>query len=646
MFVRSRAAVVAALALSASLLLLKTSIAHAAGEDSAVGTKAAEVASPAEVRLKADVSFLAADAQEGRAPGTKGIEASAGYIAGEFKGLGLKPVPGADGYFQPFSIGGNPKLGKFQELAFSGPDGKSISATGDDFAPLAIGVSGNLDGTPVVFAGYGITAKGAKNNAEYDDYAGVDVKGKVVLILRREPRQEKGDSAFGGAQPSDFATFRHKATNAFQHGAAAVLLVNDTKSAGEKDRLLGLTMAGPEVNSAFPVVMITRALADRLLAGAGQPTLADLEKDIDSDLKPRTAELKGWTAKAKIDIERTTIETRNVVAMIKGSGPLAEETVVIGGHYDHLGHGGLVSGSLAFLSRDIHNGADDNASGTAMVLEMARRLSRRSDPLPRRVVFIAFSGEEKGLLGSQYYVQHPLIPLDKTVMMINFDMVGRLNDQKELTMIGTGTVPGMEELVKALGAASGMKVKTIAGLTDGFGGSDHQSFYSKDIPVLFAFTGVHKDYHRPSDDSNLINYAGMARIADYCELLMLEVIRRPQRPAFTKIPPPARRTAQNGAADPARTGFSVYLGTMPDYAESDSGKGIKLAGVREGSPAEKGGLKSGDTIVKFGGKPVSTIQDYMENLSRSKPGDEVELVVVRGGKETTLKVTLGKRPSE
>src|SRR5262249_10176277 len=191
---------------------------------------------------------------------------------------------------------------------------------------------------------------------------------------------------------------------------------------------------------------------------------------------------------------------KKCVGVREGAGPLAEETIVVGAHYAHLGHGG--SGSLAFLSRDIHNGADDNASGTAMVLEMARRLARRPDPPPRRVVFIAFSGEERGLLGSRHYVEHPLFPLDRTVMMVNFDMAGRRNDRKELTMIGTGTVPGMDELVTALGKSSGLKVRTIEGLTDGFGGSDHQSFYDKNVPVLFAFTGVHSDYHRPSDDSD------------------------------------------------------------------------------------------------------------------------------------------------
>jgi hypothetical protein len=294
-----------------------------------------------------------------------------------------------------------------------------------------------------------------------------------------------------------------------------------------------------------------------------------------------------------------------------------------------------MSGSLAFLSSDIHNGADDNASGTSMVMEMARRLASRRDPLPRRVVFIAFSGEERGLLGSLYYVDHPLFPLARTVMMVNFDMVGRLNAKKELTMIGTGSTPGIDSLVDALGKGSGLSVKRIAGLTDGFGGSDHQSFYAKNIPVLFAFTGVHSDYHRPSDDSDRINYAGMARIADYLELIMLDVVRRPERPAFTRLSAPARGMRQASAPG----GSGVSLGVMPDYAD-ESNNGLKISDVRDGGPAAKAGLKGGDAIVRLGGKPISTIYDYMEGMKHYKPGDKLEVVVRRNGKEVKLQVDL------
>lgn len=594
----------------------------------------AEELSVAGMRLKADVAYLADDAREGRAPGTAGIEAAADYIAAAFKDAGLKPAPGAHGFFQPFQISGTPRLGQPQALKLQGPEDRAIPGeVNTDFSPLAIGDAGKIDHAPIAFAGYGITAHDEHLKLDYDDYADFNAKGKVVLILRREPQQEKEDSPFAGTRTTSYATFLHKVSNAFQHGAAAVLIVNDASAVkgDKKDELLPFSAAGSNRISNLPVLMVTRAWANRLLKAAGQPSLDELESQIDADLKPCTRTLEGWTADGTVTIDRSPIETKNVVGVLEGSGPLADETIVVGAHYDHLGRGG--SGSLAFFSSAIHNGADDNASGTAMVMEMARRLARRADPLPRRVVFIAFSGEERGLLGSAHYVNHPLYRLDRTVMMVNFDMVGRLNDKNELTIYGTGTSPGIEELVDALCKTEGFVIKKIA---DGNGPSDHASFYRKDIPVVFVFTGTHSDYHKPSDDTDTINFPGMSRIADLGELLLLDIVRRPQRPSFTRV--------KGSGGDTARVALSVYLGTIPDY--DDAQKGVKLSGVREGSPAEKGGLKGGDVIVSLGGKPIGTINDYMEVLSRYKPGDAADVVVKRDGKDVSLKVTFGSRPGD
>ena len=593
----------------------------------------------AETRLKADVSFLAADAREGRAPGTNGIEDAARYIAETFKQYGLKPAPGADGYFQRFHVTGIPRLGEPSELTIFRSDDRILKAElKTEFSPLAIGTSGSQEQIPIAFAGYGITAKDSALRLDYDDYAGVDVRGKAVLIIRREPQQDREDSPFAGTKTSDYATFRHKASNAFQHGAAMVLLVNDLAGLhGDEDRLLSLLLAGRSTLTKLPFAMLSRKFADKILAAAGEPDLAELEKQIDADLKPRSRVLRGVSLSAKVTINRPSVETENVVGVLEGVGPLAEETIIIGGHYDHLGRGGSDSGSLSSTSTDIHNGADDNASGTAMVLEMARRLGSRPDRLPRRVVFMAFSGEERGLLGSQYYADHPLYPLASTVMMVNFDMVGRLNGRSELTMIGTGTSPGIDALVDVLGKSAGLTIKKVSGMTDGFGGSDHQSFYGKNIPVLFAFTGMHPDYHRPSDDSDRINYTGMGRIADYVELIVLDLVRRPERPAFARLASPSRTTRQSASAS---AGMSVTMGVMPDYAD-EAKAGMKITGVRDGGPAAKAGLKGGDTIVRLGGKPISTIYDYMESLKRFKPGDKTDVVVVRDGTEIKIQVVLG-----
>ena len=374
--------------------------------------------SAAELRMRQDVSYLAADAREGRGPGTAGIDDAAEYIANEFKRIGLKPAPNAHGYFQKFTITNEPSLEPGSKLIVKRQSGSNLVFDDKtDFSPLALGDSGKLAGKEIVFAGYGITAKDASLKLDYDDYAGLDVKGKVVLILRREPQLNDEKSAFAGKSNTAYAEFRHKATNAFQHGAAAVLLVNNLAGSEGKDPLMPFRAAGMGRNSTIPFVQISRVKGDEILKSANAPTLEQLEKEIDADGKPHSRLLKEVSSDMEINIARKGVAVKNVVGVLEGSGPMADETIVIGGHYDHLGFGG--EGSLAFGSKEIHNGADDNASGTTMVMEMARRLSSQRDPLPRRVVFILFSAEERGLLGSQHYVDNPLFPIDKTIAMVN-----------------------------------------------------------------------------------------------------------------------------------------------------------------------------------------------------------------------------------
>ncbi|MEO6808183.1 MAG: M20/M25/M40 family metallo-hydrolase [Isosphaeraceae bacterium] len=588
---------------------------------------------PAESRLRADVTFLADDAQEGRGPGTKGIETSAAYIADEFARVGLKTAKGADGYFQPFTIPGDHALTDSAALTISrkGADKDLKLSPKTGFSSLS-SLGATVKDSPLVFAGYGITAKDEKLKLDYDDYKGLDVKGKAVLILRNEPQLDDADSPFAGKELTQYAALRSKAVNADEHGAVLALVVNSKAGLrGEDDALAPNGYAG---RLPLPIVMISRETADKILAGADQPTLKELETRIDADLKPESRALEGVSVAAEVALERTPIPVKNVIGVLEGAGPFSNETIVIGAHYDHLGRGG--QGSLAPNSQEIHNGADDNASGTAMVMELARRLAVKAiDPLPRRIVFIAFSGEERGLLGSAHYVKEPLYPLNDTVAMINFDMVGRLNDKEELTIFGGASSPGLDALVEALGSSQGLAIKKVVGTGGEFFASDHASFYKKDIPVVFAFTGNHAQYHKPADDTELINFAGMAKIADVSELLVLDLARRPARPAFVKLGPGESRSV--GAV---RNGSGSYLGTRPAYGENDT-PGVTLDGVSEGSPAEKAGLKGGDTIIRFGGKDVKDIEDFMIGLNAHKPGDEVEVVVRRDGKDVPLKATLG-----
>jgi hypothetical protein len=376
----------------------------------------------------------------------------------------------------------------------------------------------------------------------------------------------------------------------------------------------------------LPVFFVARSAIDEVLKLAIKKDLATLEAEIDSDLVPRSVELKPWHVRGEAKIIEKQAEVKNVVAILEGEGPLADETIVVGAHYDHLGMGG--AGSLAPWTTDIHNGADDNASGTATLLETARRLAASGKKPQRRIVFIAFTGEEKGLLGSAHYARQPRFPLENTVAMFNLDMVGRLNENK-LQVFGTGTAKEFDPLVEKLCKEYGF---TLAKHPGGFGPSDHSTFYARKIPVLHLFTGNHSDYHRPSDDAPKINVEGMRRVAD----MLVEIVQTTDaaegRPSYVEI----KRVEQIGG-DSDRP----YFGSIPDYGGTV--EGLTLAGVVEGGPAEKGGLKGGDVIVKFGESKISGIEDFDSALRKYKPGDKVKVVVQREGKPVELEVTLSRR---
>ena len=341
----------------------------------------------------------------------------------------------------------------------------------------------------------------------------------------------------------------------------------------------------------------------------------------------------------------------NVIGRLEGRDKrLRNEAIVIGAHYDHLGHGGKGSGSLMPDSTEIHHGADDNASGTAAVIELARQFTREKSN-KRTIIFVAFSGEEEGLFGSKYFVNNPVFPLENIVAMINLDMVGRLHDNK-LTIGGIGTASEWKNLVEKkntgestvtpLALSSNMRLKPAAspaynfvlGLSeDGFGPSDHSSFYTKKIPVLFIFTGTHLDYHKPSDTADKINYTGEANIISYVAAITRAIDQNQTRPTYTV----AKVTAPTGG----RSGFNVTLGTIPSY--TDSTDGMVIDGVRDDSPASRAGLKANDKIIKLAGKDVNNVQDYTDILGTLKAGEEYEIVVRRGTETLKFKITPAKR---
>jgi len=645
-----------------------------------------EDSSASEARLFGALKYLASDELNGRGVGTPELDQAADYIATEFSNAGLRTDLFDGGAFQSFEITVKAELGPAanNHLTFVGPGVENADAAqrvelklAEDFNTLAVGGSGLVD-APVVFVGYGITAP----DAEYDDYTGVDVEGKAVLIIRKEPQQDNPHSAFDGTAASRHAHFATKISNAYSHGAAAVILVNDQfgitqaaetsrkqwnesvdelvklrsefqaktdpsteeetakhresvsklvsqihsldeKLQGNHDELVSLDGAGTDgSHRKLPVFFASRVLVDRVLTASLGKDLAALESAIDEGPTPRTQELKGWKVDCESNVAYQKASVKNVAGVLDGEGPLADETIIVGAHYDHLGDGG--PGSLAPWTKAIHNGADDNASGTAALIEVARRLAGQGDKPRRRIVFIAFSGEERGLLGSSHYVNNPPIPLAKTVAMVNMDMVGRLNDNK-LIISGTGTAKSFDALIDETNKRYEFEIKKDAG---GFGPSDHATFYGKQIPVFHFFTGTHNDYHRPSDDYDKINVPGMQRVTAMVTDVVDQLASAETRPEYVEVKQKKREVS----------GDRPYLGTIPDFGRDV--EGYALMGATKDSPADRAGIKAGDVIVKFGDSRIAGLEDIDGALRKFKAGDKVPVIILRDGKEQEVTVTL------
>lgn len=558
------------------------------------------------------VEFLASDALGGRGVGTPGIEQAAEYIAQRFDAAGLEPA-GSDGtFFQPFDVTLGQRLTGGSSLIVRGAELEA--EVHRDFVPLPFSSPDSFEG-PLAFAGYGIT----NEEAGYDDYADFDAKGKVLLILRFEPHDADPKAKFGGHSPSAHATFDRKASVARKQGAKALLIVNPPLHHGDKDVLFPFEAGGSVHTSGLPMLHITRALAGRLLAAADMPSLETLQKRLDTRRKPLSQDMKGLAVKGDPGLERQRVTTRNVVGLLKGEGPRAGEYIVIGAHYDHLGRtiprSGRSASRPADLQPEIHNGADDNASGTAGLIELARALAHGERP-NRSILFIAFSGEESGLLGSAHYVNHPTAPLERMAAMLNMDMIGRLRDRR-LQVFGVQTSPEFDPLVERMAEGLDLKLKTSGG---GFGPSDHTSFYRKKVPVLHFFTGIHNEYHRPSDDADTINAEGGAVVLELIRRVAVELANARERPSYVAV-------AEKGAS---RAGAKVRMGVMPSYTDDDA-PGMLVDGVSPGSPAARAGLREGDRILMVGDIAVNSVYDLMEVLGEYEPGNEADVTVLRDG---------------
>lgn len=562
--------------------------------------------------LKQHIYFLSSDELEGRKPGTAGIEKAAEYLKSQIIKLGVKQL-GQD-YFQHLDIVTDIKAGDENKLTFR----NYTAVINEDFIPLAISDSKELKAT-AVFAGFGFEIN--EDNLKWNDYENIDVDGKWVIIFRDAPTYS------GNEMLDKYKSLRKKILAARDKGAAGIILING-RDFDMEDNLISLSSSNRESNIGMPVINIKRKLANKLLENY-EFTVEDLEEAIKQNKSPRSFEVDVEIS-AKVDLKVINSKTKNVVALLEGSDPvLKNEYLIVGAHYDHLGYGGKNSGSRAPDTIAIHNGADDNASGTAANLEVFEKLAANRKDIKRSIVYIAFTAEEMGLIGSKYFTNNPLVDLSKIKFMFNFDMVGRLNPEtKNLSIGGTGTAEGLEELIKSYADKSGMNVKFSS---EGYGPSDHASFYAKDVPVMFLFTGIHEDYHTPKDDANLINYEGEKLVADLTYDMIVDIANRPEAMKYKEAGPKEQQSASRR--------MRVSLGIMPDVASSDI-KGVRADAVIDGKPASKAGMKKGDIITAIDGKTINDIYDYMNRLSAFKAGDKISIEVLRDKDKITLECEL------
>ena len=593
----------------------------------------------------AHVKYLASDELEGRAPGTQGSAKAADYIIEQFKQAGCEPG-GVDGsWCQPFEIQqGKQLVDEKALLEIAGIDHKW--QVRKDWVPFPFTAVEDVEG-PLAFAGYGVDA----SRFEYNDYAGFDADGKVLLIFRYEPQDKDRNASFGGETPSRHAFFRRKAILAASNGAKALLVVTPPGRDPGGEELYEFDSSFDMQTYSLPMVHITRAMAAVILEKAGMPALEELQQKLDTERKPLSQDM-GLNVRIRPGVEPKTLPGKNVLGFFHGDGT-TEDTIVVGAHRDHLG---IVPrrGQRDDMTPLIHNGADDNAAGTAAVIELARAIAG-GPRLHRNVLFIAFDGEEMGLLGSRHYVSDPTIPLGHIRAMINFDMIGRLKQDK-YTVFGTGTAAEFPDLIKKYAELVDLKYTAPRGMA---GGSDHTPFARREVPALFAFTGLHKEYHYPEDDWELIDADGAARILQMWYPIIVELANMEDGPAYTEptaeaseeeqeqAPKPAAEEQEEAAAREAeksdeprsQSDVRVRLGIIPDLVGGDE-PGLVVEAAVAGSCAKAAGMQDGDRIVRIADEDIRDIYGYMHALKRFKPGDQVDVVVVRDGEKKTLKVTL------
>lgn len=559
--------------------------------------------------LKESLTYLASETLEGRMPGTEGGNSAGNYVADKFKLYGVEPA-GEEGYFQYFEVVTNTEA----------PDGSNFLSIGEenaelgkDFIPFSYSTNATVK-AEAAFAGYGFDID--LDSLQWNDYADIDVKGKWVLVLRNDPEIRNPNSLF-----IPYSGEKSKVITAKENGAAGILFVAGAK-VSRSDKLLDLEIDQTESNLGIPAFNITRSFANKILS-KDSLTIESLESGVIEHMKANSIALTTTVeGSSKINFNKT--KTRNVIGLIEGSDKsLKSEYVVVGAHYDHLGWGGTSSSREPELHA-IHYGADDNGSGTSGLLEMADKLAHAK--LKRSVILIGFGAEEIGTIGSKYFTNNPTVSKEKIVAMVNLDMVGRLKDTKEITVSGVGTSKEGEELLNEILIEKERDL--VLGVEyNGFGPSDHANFYVEDIPVFFFNTGAHDDYHTPRDVVEKINFEGLQRVTEYAYDLTVNLINSDEVLTFQEAGP-------KGRAKNTRKG-KVKLGIMPNFGKSED-DGLRVDGVTKDSAADRGGIEKGDVIVGIAGKEVHNIYEYMARMTKVRPGQTINVDIVRGGTKKVL----------
>ncbi len=559
-----------------------------------------------------NISFLASDSLKGRKPGTPESKVAADFIRKQFVESGLRLL-GKDG-FQYFDVITDVEAGLGNRFSC----GETDYALGEDFIPLPFSDNNTLNAN-AVFVGYGFDV--INGTLSWNDYEAFDVSGKWVIILRGLPANERLQKIFESS-----ASERFKVLTAKDKGAAGVVFVSG-ENFDKDDALISMSFDRIASNSGVPVFHVKRDVVEPLFSPLGE-SVAEVEKRIAESENP-VGFLFNQSIYARSEVVQKITSTKNVVGVLEGTdSQLRDEYVIIGAHYDHLGFGGPGSGTRALDTVAIHYGADDNASGVAGVIALAEYFSMPENLPARSLVFIAFGAEEMGLIGSKYFVENSLIPIENIVAMINFDMIGRLKESKVLSIGGTGTALESEDILSGIPNPAELDLMFSG---EGYGPSDHAAFYTADIPVFFISTGAHSDYHTPADNVNAINIGGMVEVIQYTAGLVEDLASRELPLTFQEAGPKTRQ--RHGS------GYKVALGIMPDFADSNN-LGLRVDAVRPDGPAAAGGMLKGDVIVAVNGKKVENIYDYMGRLKDLEAGQSVTVDVIRNGDKEILIIQL------